>query len=238
MPIHWLSPFDVRFPNPEFANEDGILAVGGDLSMARLLEAYRLGIFPWYSEHDPILWWSPDPRMVLFPENLVVSHSMRPLFNQQRFRVSVNQCFAEVMRHCRVSLRNGQQATWINDEIEESYIQLHKSGFAHSCEVWDGDRLVGGLYGVALGRVFFGESMFAQVSNASKFGFIVFVQHLQKLGIWLIDCQQETRHLGSLGASPIARSNFNKILKQNENEAQILKIAFKDTSKLTNLLNL
>ncbi|MFM2269391.1 MAG: leucyl/phenylalanyl-tRNA--protein transferase [Bacteroidota bacterium] len=238
MPIQWLSPFDVTFPNPSLANEDGILAVGGDLSVMRLLEAYRLGIFPWYSENDPILWWSPDPRMVLFPENLVVSHSMRPLLKQQRFRVSVNQCFEEVMRNCRVSRRNGQQGTWINDEIEDSYAALHEKGFAHSCEVWDGEQLVGGLYGVALGRVFFGESMFAHVSNASKFGFITFVQHLQKLGIWLIDCQQETRHLGSLGASPIERNEFNKILKKNENEPQILKNAFQDASKFRDLLKL
>jgi leucyl/phenylalanyl-tRNA--protein transferase len=238
MPIQWLSPFDISFPPTSMATEDGVLAVGGDLSTARLLEAYKLGIFPWYGEHDPILWWSPDPRMVLFPNDLNVAKSMRPLFNQQKFRVSINQNFKEVMQNCRHSFRHGQAGTWINDEIEASYFQLFQRGYAHSCEVWQGDELVGGLYGVSLGRVFFGESMFASVPNASKFGFISFVQHIQKLGIQLVDCQQETRHLTSLGACPIPRKVFNRLLKKNEKEPQILKNAFKDNNLLIDLLNL
>lgn len=196
----------------------GIVAVGGDLSPERLLHAYRLGLFPWFSEDQPILWWSPDPRFVLFPADLKVARSMRPYFNQGKFTVTYDQDFRAVISACQEAYRPGQYGTWITEEMLEAYCHLNELGFAHSVEVWKGDDLVGGLYGIALGRIFFGESMFARVSNASKFGFISLVRRLQKRGYVLIDCQQETRHLASLGAESIPRSTFLQYLAENDLE--------------------
>lgn len=207
------------FPDVEDSTEEGIVAMGGDLSVERLILAYGKGIFPWYSsDKSPILWWSPDPRFVLFPENLIVSKSMRPYFNQHKFQVTWDQNFEEVINNCQKIDREDQPGTWITSKMLAAYIQLHKMGYAHSVEVWSGDELVGGLYGVSLGKVFFGESMFAKVSNASKFGFISLVEQLIKKDFVLIDCQQETRHLESLGAEAIKRKDFIDILNHNNIE--------------------
>jgi len=217
MPVFWLSDDQLVFPDPALANEDGVLAVGGDLSPERLLLAYQMGIFPWYNEQDPILWWSPDPRFVLFPDELRVSKSMRPYFNQRKFVVTFDTDFRSVITQCQAQRRKGQLGgTWITEEMLEAYCRLHALGFAHSVEVWQGSSLVGGLYGIALGEIFYGESMFAEVSNASKFGFITLVRVLAQSGFKLIDCQQETRHLESLGARNISRESFLGFLEKNQ----------------------
>ncbi|MFT5262445.1 MAG: leucyl/phenylalanyl-tRNA--protein transferase [Polaribacter sp.] len=219
MPIYRLSTDHLQFPPPELADNNGMLAVGGDLSPERLLLAYRQGIFPWFNPEDPIVWWSPDPRFVLYPDDLKVHKSMRPYFNQQKFRVTYDQNFETVMRHCQEARRKGQYGgTWITESMLEAYVNLHELGYAHSVEVWEREILVGGLYGLALGKVFFGESMFAKASNASKFGFISLVQGLTKEGYNLIDCQQQTKHLASLGAKAISRKLFMETLRQNEME--------------------
>jgi leucyl/phenylalanyl-tRNA---protein transferase len=216
----WLNNFFPDFPDPSDADADGLLAVGGDLTPSRLLAAYKKGIFPWQTQ--PIAWFSPDPRMVLFPEELKISHSMRALLKQNKFKVTCNQAFETVMHACGKTARSGQDSTWIDAEIIAAYSRMNQLGFAHSIEVWADENLVGGLYGIALGRVFYGESMFATTSNASKYGFISLVKRLQELGFWLIDCQQETKHLGSLGARPITRTAFLEILARNEKEETFL----------------
>ncbi len=214
--MYWLPDDKLIFPHPSLADDDGLLAAGGDLSPERLIFAYQKGIFPWYNQGEPILWWSPDPRMVLFPNDLKVSKSMRPYFNQSKFTVTYNQQFESVMRSCSAQTRNGQNGTWIIKEMIDAYCTLHQLGFAHSVEVWEGEELVGGLYGILLGTIFFGESMFAKVANASKFGFISLVQKLTPQGLQLIDCQQETKHLASMGAAPISRTLFLEYLAKNE----------------------
>jgi len=202
----------LKFPPVHLAEPDGLLATGGDLSTARLILAYRSGIFPWYSK-PPVLWWSPDPRFVLFPDELKVSASMRQLLKKQVFRITVNQNFEAVIGHCRYTYRPGQDGTWITDPMQEAYIQLHREGFALSVECWLDDQLVGGLYGVKMGNVFFGESMFSHVSNASKAAFITFVQSAQAEGLALVDCQVYTDHLASLGARFISRASFLNLLE-------------------------
>lgn len=206
MPLHALDE-RLWFPPVEDALDDGLLAIGGDLSIERLLLAYRSGIFPWY-EGDIPLWWCPDPRFVLFPQELKVSKSMQKLLRQQAFEFTINKAFAQVIHHCKNVKRIGQLGTWITDEVEKAYILLHKKGFAHSAEVWLNNKLVGGIYGVRLGKIFFGESMFSLVSNASKYAFISYVRQLQKEGVELIDCQVYTGHLESLGARMILREEF------------------------------
>ncbi len=203
------------FPDPALADDQGLLAVGGNLSPTVLLTAYRSGIFPWYNEGEPILWWSPNPRMVLFPEKLHISKSMQQLLKKKTFQVTYNQCFEAVIRQCATIIRPGQLGTWITPEMEAAYIRLHQLGHAHSVEVWQEDELVGGLYGVYLRekRIFCGESMFAKVSNASKYGLITWVQHLQTENIRLIDCQVYTAHLESLGAEEIPRRAFLQWLR-------------------------
>ena len=201
------------FPDPSLADEEGLLAIGGDLSPERLLLAYRKGIFPWYSENDPICWWSPDPRFVLFPSELKVSNSMRNVLNRGTFRFTIDRAFGEVILRCKESLRYGEPGSWINDEIISAYTQLHGMGYAHSVESWQDGKLVGGLYGIRMGNFFFGESMFSTVSNASKFAFINYVKQLQKEGVILIDCQVYTTHLESLGARMIERKEFLKMLE-------------------------
>ncbi len=223
MPVFLLSEKHIIFPDPNLANEAGILAVGGDLSTERLLEAYQQGIFPWFNEGDPILWWSPDPRFVLFPHELKIARSMRPYFNQRKFSLTIDRDFRAVISHCQSQRRQGQPGgTWITEEMLEAYCQLHEEGYAHSVEVWKGKELVGGLYGLALGKCFFGESMFAKLSNASKFGFISLVRLLEKMGFELIDCQQETRHLGSLGARNIDREDFLDFLQRNRGFSSLI----------------
>ncbi len=216
--MYWLHKDQITFPHPDLANEDGILAVGGDLSAERLIEAYQKGIFPWFNPEDPIIWWSPDPRFVLFPDEIKISKSMRPYFNQKKFQLSCDTVFDQVIKSCSMQDRRGQLGgTWITDSMVDAYANLHKLGYAHSIEVWDKDELVGGLYGISLGKIFFGESMFSKVSNASKFGFISLVKKLTERGYNLIDCQQETKHLGSLGARSIPRKQFLSFLADNEN---------------------
>ena len=213
MPIYRLSE-EIIFPPVDWADPEGILAVGGDLSPERVLTAYGNGIFPWYSPGDPIIWWSPDPRMVLFPSELKISRSMRPILNGNRFRVTFDQAFEQVIEACAAIPRKGQSGTWITEEMKAAYIQLHQYGYAHSVEVWEGKDLVGGLYGESLGSMFFGESMFSNVSNASKAGFITAVKKLEAIGFTLIDCQVHTDHLASMGAREIPRSSFMQYLQQ------------------------
>lgn len=216
MPIFELNSDSINFPHPSYANANGLLAVGGDLSTDRLLEAYRVGIFPWFNPGEHTLWWSPDPRFVLFPEELKVAKSMRPYFNQKKFRVTFDTRFLDVILSCKFGETRKEKGTWITTDIVDAYYQLHKDGYAHSVEVWQGEELVGGLYGISLGRMFFGESMFTKVSNASKFGFISIVRALKEKGFSLIDCQMETTHLASLGARAIPRTDFLDRLEENE----------------------
>ena len=211
--LHFLSPYE-QFPSVEEASEDGLLAVGGDLSPRRLLDAYSRGIFPWYEGSQPILWWSPDPRMVLLPQNLKISKSMKQLLKKEAFDVSYDRAFSEVMDQCSKIKREGQNGTWITTDMKISYAQLHEIGVAKSVEVWQENQLVGGLYGIYLKeqKIFCGESMFAKVSNASKYGFIHLVKKLQQEDVKLIDCQIYTKHLESLGAEEIPRSEFLQYL--------------------------
>ncbi len=199
--------------NKALREPDGLLAVGGCLSQSRLLNAYRHGIFPWYNPGEPILWWSPDPRLVLFPDKLVISRSLRKTLRKNVFIVTFDQAFNEVIAAC-ADPRKGMAGTWITTEINAAYKRLHQAGFAHSVEAWLGDELVGGLYGVALGQVFFGESMFHTRTDASKAAFATLVQHLKSWGYQLIDCQVHSRHLESLGAEEISRVYFTTLLDQ------------------------
>jgi leucyl/phenylalanyl-tRNA--protein transferase len=204
MPVYRLSR-KLVFPSPHLASHEGLLAVGGDLSIKRLLLAYRLGIFPWYSEGEPILWWSPEPRLVLYPDELKISRSLNKVIKRCAFRVTMDQAFEEVITECaRVRLEN-QEGTWIVDDMVSAYCRLHTAGFAHSVEAWQGGRLAGGLYGVSLGKCFFGESMFTRVTNASK---VALVNHLKALRFDLIDCQIATAHLKRFGAREISRARY------------------------------
>ncbi|WP_126652888.1 leucyl/phenylalanyl-tRNA--protein transferase [Chryseobacterium aureum] len=206
---------EISFPDPElYEGHEGIVAFGGDLSVERIWFAYQLGIFPWSNPGEEILWWCPDPRFVLVPEELKVSKSMRKILNKNVFTFSENQNFREVIRNCQQTNRKGQMGTWLSDELMESFIQLHQYGLAKSIEVWQEGELVGGFYGLQIGNVFCGESMFAKVSNASKAGFIHFVESNKK-NIKLIDCQSHTDHLESLGAKMIPKKEFLKILHEN-----------------------
>ncbi|MEO7306790.1 MAG: leucyl/phenylalanyl-tRNA--protein transferase [Ferruginibacter sp.] len=203
------------FPPLNMADEDGLLAIGGDLGTERLLLAYRSGIFPWYNEDDPICWWSPDPRFVLYPAELKISSSMRTVLQNGKFRFTLNRAFAQVIQNCKTVSRNGQDGTWISPAMQKAYIRLHELGYAHSAETWLDGELVGGLYGIRMGSIFFGESMFSLKTNASKFAFIKYVQQLQKENVQLIDCQLYTNHLESLGARMISRKLFIEILTAN-----------------------
>ena len=204
---------DYTFPSAELAEPDGLLAIGGDLSPLRLLSAYANGIFPWYNEGEPILWWSPDPRLVIRPGEMRVSKSLRHTLRSGKFEVRINTAFRSVMERCASTPREGQDGTWITDDILEAYCRLHELGFAHSFETWQDGALVGGLYGIAIGKAFFGESMFHTVSDASKVAFWHLHQFLKAHGFKLIDCQQETPHLKSLGAYAIPRHDFLKELE-------------------------
>ncbi len=204
---------ELVFPPVHLAEPDGLLAMGGDLSPERLLLAYRNGIFPWY-ESDTILWWCPDPRFILFPDELKINKSIKTLLNRNEFEFTTNKAFAKVIHHCKKTKRPGQDGTWITDEVEKAYVKLHELGYAHSTEVWKDGELVGGLYGIKLGKVFFGESMFSKVSNASRFAFTSYIQQLKEEGIKLIDCQVYTEYLESMGAKMIERKEFTALLKQ------------------------
>ncbi len=205
---------ELFFPAVDEANSDGILAIGGDLSPERLLLAYKSGIFPWFEEGEPIFWWSPNPRMVLFLDELVVSKSMRNLLNRNIFAVTFNQNFREVISNCQNIKREGQNGTWITNDMIEAYCKLNELGIAKSVEVWQNQELVGGLYGVDLGHIFCGESMFSKVSNASKVAFIALVNQLRKDNYKVLDCQVYNEHLESLGCREIDRSQFMEILRQ------------------------
>lgn len=209
--MHILSS-KIWFPPIEEALDDGLLAIGGDLSSERLILAYQKGIFPWYAGETP-LWWSPDPRFVLFPEHLVISKSMHQVIKKKLFEYKTNTAFSEVIKQCKHQPRVGQEGTWITEAVEIAYNELHQKGIAHSAEAWYNNELVGGLYGIKMGKLFFGESMYSKVSNASKFAFIQLVNQLKQEGIVLIDCQVYTPHLESLGAIMISRTVFKKYLE-------------------------
>jgi leucyl/phenylalanyl-tRNA--protein transferase len=212
--IPWLGP-DSRFPPVEQATTDpnGLLAAGGDLSVARLVEAYGRGIFPWFNEDQPILWWSPDPRMVLFPAELKVSRSLARTLRNSRFEVRADTAFRDVIQRCRLSRRD-QAGTWITAPMVEAYCELHRAGIAHSVETWLDAELVGGLYGVALGRAFFGESMFMRATDASKVALVTLVRQLERWGFEMVDCQMNTAHLASFGAREIPRAEFTRRLRE------------------------
>jgi leucyl/phenylalanyl-tRNA--protein transferase len=205
---------ELFFPPVSEANPDGILAIGGDLSPERLLLAYKSGIFPWFEEGEPIFWWSPNPRMVLFLDELVVSKSMRNILNRNIFKVTFNQNFREVISNCQKIKRDSQNGTWITNDMIEAYCKLNELGIAKSVEVWQNDELVGGLYGVDLGYVFCGESMFSKVSNASKVAFMALVNQLEKENYKVLDCQVYNEHLESLGCREIDRTDFMEMLKK------------------------
>lgn len=207
MPVYRLSD-QLIFPDPNRATREGLLAVGGDLTAERLVLAYRIGVFPWYAEGEPILWWSPDPRCVLFPKNVYVSRRLQRVIRQGRFKLTCNLCFSRVMAACaEVRVGKGEE-TWLTEEMQAAYRRLHALGFAHSVEAWCGDELVGGLYGVALGKFFFGESMFHTRTNASKVVLAQLARFLEREGFVLLDCQVPNPHLFSMGACQISRVDF------------------------------
>lgn len=207
MPVYALDD-RIVFPDPNFADESGLLAIGGDLSPERLLLAYSTGIFPWYSEDDPIMWWSPDPRMVLIPGRMKVSKSLKQSLNKKTFEVRFDTRFESVITSCSKAPRSDQDGTWITDEMKQAYLELHKSGFAHSVETYYNNELVGGLYGISLGKAFFGESMFFRKRDASKIALFSLVQKLKEWEFHFIDAQIETEHLKSLGAKLVPRKEF------------------------------
>jgi leucyl/phenylalanyl-tRNA--protein transferase len=202
---------ELIFPPPALAEPDGLLAMGGDLSPERLLLAYQNGIFPWY-EGDHILWWCPDPRFVLFPDDIKVHKNIRKMMRSNEFEFTINKAFHQVIHNCKKIFRPGQDGTWITNDVEKAYIRMHELGYATSAEVWKDGELVGGVYGMKLGKVFFGESMFSKVTNASRLAFITYVKLLQQEGIELIDCQVYTEYLESLGAKMIERKDFIRLL--------------------------
>ncbi|HZX50455.1 MAG TPA: leucyl/phenylalanyl-tRNA--protein transferase [Pseudomonas sp.] len=214
--LTWLQRDSLDFPPLDKALRDpnGLLAAGGDLSPERLIQAYRHGCFPWFQDGQPILWWSPDPRTVLFPEELHLSRSLAKLLRQGRYRVTFDQAFAEVIQACAAP-RSYAADTWITTPMQAAYLELHKRGIAHSVEVWQGEEMVGGLYGLAMGQLFFGESMFSRADNASKVGFATLVQHLKAWGFVLIDCQMPTQHLHNFGARAISRQQFAAYLSRH-----------------------
>jgi leucyl/phenylalanyl-tRNA--protein transferase len=213
VPVYRL-PTEPAFPDPDLAEPDGLLAVGGDLSVERLLLAYSLGIFPWYSEGYPILWWTPDPRLVLEPAAIHISRSLAKTLKRGQYRVRADTAFDQVIARCAAVPRPNQDGTWITSAMQEAYVELHAEGFAHSLETWSGDELVGGLYGVSLGGVFFGESMFADESDASKVALVRLAETMQSWGHELIDCQLDTEHLRRLGARSISRREFMRRLAE------------------------
>ena len=212
---------NIHFPNPRYAPDDFPLAYGGDLSVERLLFAYKNGIFPWYSEGEPILWWSPNPRMVLFPKDLKIQKSLKKVLKKNKFEIRFDENFEKVIENCASVKRKGQDGTWITDEMKEAYIKLHKEGYAHSVETYLNGKLVGGLYGVSIGKAFFGESMFHLVPDASKVAFVHLVWKLQEWNFDIIDCQQSTPHMARFGAVEISRDKFLDILEKSTQKETI-----------------
>ena len=215
MPITWLRPDSLDFPpvSEAFVDPPGLLAAGGDLEPERLLAAYARGIFPWYDDNSPILWWSPDPRMVLRPTEIHIARSLAKLIRQNRFRITMDTAFADVIQHC-AAVRAEREGTWITDEMQAAYTALHRLGHAHSVEIWDNERLTGGLYGIAMGKLFFGESMFSVAPNTSKLAFVALASQLESWAFEMIDCQMPTDHLQSLGARTMPRAQFQRALSQ------------------------
>jgi leucyl/phenylalanyl-tRNA--protein transferase len=222
VPVYWLNDAELLFPHPSLAEPDGLLAVGGDLSAERLLLAYRNGIFPWFEDDGHFFWYSPPRRCVLFPPELKVHKSMRSIFNSRKFSYTLDSSFEEVMRACADRPRTEEPATWITEPFIAGYTELYRQGIAHSVEVWEGGELAGGLYGLSLGRMFFGESMFSRRTNASKAGLIELARALERAGFWLIDCQQPTAHLRTLGARNIPRKQFLDYLTRNTFERTLI----------------
>jgi leucyl/phenylalanyl-tRNA--protein transferase len=214
MPFYYLLTDKISFPPPHLASRDGLLAIGGDLSEKRLLLAYRMGIFPWFSDEEPIMWWSPDPRLVLYPDEIRISKSLKKTIKKDVFQVTMDQAFNRVINECARVRRGKNQGTWIVNDMIKAYCSLHESGFAHSVEAWYEGKLAGGLYGVSLGRCFFGESMFTQISNASKVAFVKLVKYLKALSFDMIDCQVTTEHLMRFGAREIPRKYFLEQLEK------------------------
>lgn len=211
-----LNPNELSFPDPQLLeSESGVMAIGGDLLPERLVFAYQIGLFPWFNEGEEILWWCPNPRFVLFPDELKISKSMRKILRDEKFTFTVNKCFRQVMEHCKTAFRKDQQGTWISDDLISSFEKLYQAGIAKSFEVWQNKDLVGGFYGILIGKVFCGESMFSKVSNASKAGFINFILN-QKENLELIDCQIYSEHLESLGARMITKKEYLEILKKQK----------------------
>lgn len=214
MPVYGLGE-ELIFPHPVLREPDGFMAVGGDLTPERLLLAYRWGIFPWYQEGQPLLWWWLAPRLVMHPGDVHISHSLKKVLDKKIYSVTIDTCFQEVMLRCATISRKGQQGTWITDDMMEAYIRLHRLGLAHSVEVFDDSSLIGGIYGVALGKIFFGESMFATKSNASKVAFVHLASYLREKEFEWIDCQQDTQHMRSLGAYLVEEDEFLSMLRRN-----------------------
>ncbi len=214
MPVFLLSD-TIEFPPPHLASEEGLLAVGGDLTQKRLLLAYRMGIFPWFSNNEPILWWSPDPRLVLYPHEIKTSKTLKKIIKKEVFKVTMDLAFNEVINQCAQVRLKKNQGTWIIEDMIEAYCQLHESGFAHSVEVWRQGELVGGLYGVSLGKCFFGESMFTRISNASNIALVKLVEYLKELSFNMLDCQVPTEHLTRFGARQIPRIRFLNQLEKS-----------------------
>lgn len=214
MPVYLLTD-SLNFPSPHFADKDGLLAIGGDLKVERLILAYSMGIFPWYSEGSPLLWWSPDPRFVIFIDKFHIPKRLERLYKKNLFTFSVNKCFKNVIEQCALVHTKKDGSTWITEEMITAYYNLHKKGFAHSIETWLNDKLVGGLYGISIGKIFSGESMFSIVPNASKLALVFLWQYLKEKEFILIDCQVKTNHLIQFGAEPISRSKFLKLLNFN-----------------------
>jgi leucyl/phenylalanyl-tRNA--protein transferase len=215
------SASNIIFPEPDKADPDGLVAIGGNLSVNTLIKAYSQGIFPWYGEEMPILWWCPDPRLVLFPEKFKISKSLRQTIKRNKYIVKIDKSFEKVIENCALSKRKGQEGTWITNEMKEAYIQLFKVGYAHSFETYYYNELVGGLYGVSLGRTFYGESMFYKMSDASKVALYYLVERLKKWKFHFIDAQQSTQHMKMLGAEEISRVEFLRILKVSLKEPTI-----------------
>ena len=213
MPVYFLHPDFPVFPHPTQADGHGIVAIGGDLTPDRLLTAYSFGIFPWYNEGEPITWWSPDPRSVIIPGQVRISKSMRPFF--KKFQLRIDTAFREVISLCREVPRIDEAGTWITNEMMDAYIELHRLGYAHSFETWYDDQLIGGLYGVSLGKCFFGESMFSLESNASKFAMIQLSEKLKDRSFWLIDCQVPNDHLERMGCTSMARETYLDFMRKN-----------------------
>jgi len=219
---YYLPPEVNFFPHPFLADPDGLLCLGSTINVENILLAYQFGIFPWNSSDEPNLWFYTHPRCVLYPDKLKIAKRMRPLLNNNKFEITFDTCFEKVIEKCKTKKRKNQDGTWITSELKEVFCKIHQKGLAHSAEVWHEGKLVGGVYGLAIGRIFFGESMFADMSNASKYGFIKLVLFLKENGFTLVDCQQKTDHLLSLGAETISKDSFSNQLKSNIFEPHLL----------------